>query len=41
MRKKDEWKVTILEYIEWFLNIVNKMEEKLLLKIPLIYVVIV
>ena len=41
MRKEDECKVTILEYIQWFANIVNNSEEKLLLKIPFIYVVIV
>ena len=40
MQKKDECKVTILEYIQWFSNIVNNAEEKLLLKIPLICVVI-
>ena len=41
MRKKDKCKVKILEYTQWFSNIVNNPEEKLLLKITLIYVVIV
>ena len=33
MRKKDECKVMILKYMQWFSNIVNNKEEKLLLKI--------
>ena len=37
MRKKEECKVMILEYMQWFSNIVNNTEEKLLLKILLIH----
>ena len=33
MRKKDECKVMILKYMQWFSNIVNNKEEKLILKI--------
>ena len=40
MWKSGKCKVTILEYIQWFSNIVNNTEEKFLLKILLIYVVI-
>ena len=32
MQKKDECKVTILEYLQWFLNIVNNREESSSLK---------
>ena len=37
MQKEDECKVIILEYMQWFLNIVKNTEEKLLLKILLIH----
>ena len=32
IRKKDECKVTILEYIQWFLNLVKNLEKSSSLK---------